>query len=222
MTPPIFLRSSRIASVCLLMFVASVMFGQKEVIGLNSPDAFLEKAILHPPANSPVAIIEFEDLECPACAYAFPIVQKAVERFHIPLVRYDYPLPLHQWAYPAAVYARWLRKTRGVEAENQYRKQIYLNQSKISTQEDLAAATSKFQVPLNVVKDKVYLKLVDADIDAAKRLNVVMTPTVIVVTNDRYDIVSGNPKVDKARFNELERIIETALAAQLVPVHQPK
>ncbi len=62
---------------------------------------------LRPPAGARVAIIEFEDLECPDCARANPLLKQAAEQYKIPWVRHDFPLPQHDWSFQAAVNARW-------------------------------------------------------------------------------------------------------------------
>ena len=51
---------------------------------------FKDTSMLRAPKGSQVAIYEFEDLECPACSHAFPLVHSAVERYKIPLVRHDF------------------------------------------------------------------------------------------------------------------------------------
>jgi hypothetical protein len=43
--------------------------------------SFRDTSMLRAPAGSKVAVYEFEDLECPACAHAFPIVHEAVEKY---------------------------------------------------------------------------------------------------------------------------------------------
>src|SRR5271165_6380528 len=71
---------------------------------------FRDTSMLKPPAGSKVAIFVFEDLECPACAHAFPVVRTAVEHYKIPLVRRDFPLTeIHIWSFDAAVTARYLQ-----------------------------------------------------------------------------------------------------------------
>src|ERR1700710_2964330 len=69
----------------------------------NTGNTFKDTSMLKPPAGARVAIIEFEDLECPACSHAFPIVHQAIARYKIPLVRYDFPLKMHIWSFDAAV-----------------------------------------------------------------------------------------------------------------------
>src|ERR1700722_2088536 len=68
---------------------------------------FRDTSPLKPPPGARVAIFEFIDLECPDCANAAPVVKEASEKYHIPLVRHDFPLPQHPWSFDAAVFARW-------------------------------------------------------------------------------------------------------------------
>src|SRR6202166_5049780 len=66
-----------------------------------------DPSALKPPAGTRVAIIECEDMECPDCARANPLLREAAAQYHIPWVRHDFPLPFHAWSFDAAVYARW-------------------------------------------------------------------------------------------------------------------
>ena len=66
-----------------------------------------DPAALRPPAGARVAIVEFEDMECPDCARANPLLREAAAKYNIPWVRHDFPLPFHPWSMQAAVNARW-------------------------------------------------------------------------------------------------------------------
>src|SRR5437660_12691888 len=50
---------------------------------------------LRPPTGAKVAIVVFEDLECPDCARAAPLLQDVSKSQRVPLVRHDFPLPKH-------------------------------------------------------------------------------------------------------------------------------
>ncbi|MGH9548901.1 MAG: DsbA family protein [Terriglobales bacterium] len=39
----------------------------------------------------------FEDLQCPDCRRAAPLVEEAARTYKIPVVRHDFPLPMHNW-----------------------------------------------------------------------------------------------------------------------------
>jgi len=58
-----------------------------------------DPAALKPPAGARVAIIEFEDMECPDCANANPLLREAAAKYNIPLIRHDFPLPFHPWSF---------------------------------------------------------------------------------------------------------------------------
>ena len=57
-----------------------------------------DTSALHPPAGARVAIVEFADMECPACAAANPIVKSAVAQYKIPWIRHDFLIPNHIWS----------------------------------------------------------------------------------------------------------------------------
>jgi hypothetical protein len=63
--------------------------------------------VLRPPKGAQVAIVVFEDLQCPQCRRVAPILEQASKTYKIPLMRHDFPLPMHNWSYEAAVMARY-------------------------------------------------------------------------------------------------------------------
>ena len=92
--------------------------GQRALIGEIIPfgsDPFaaartaLEKGINGPsrgPADAPVTIVEFSDLQCPHCKEAQPTVDKLMsEEKNARLVFQNFPLQSHDWAAKAAAYA---------------------------------------------------------------------------------------------------------------------
>ncbi len=59
------------------------------------------------PDGVDVAIVVFEDLQCPDCRRSHPILVEAARATGVPLIVHDYPIPRHDWAFPAAVLARY-------------------------------------------------------------------------------------------------------------------
>ncbi len=58
------------------------------------------------PADAPVTVVEFSDLQCPHCKDAQPTVDKLMaEEKNARLVFENFPLPSHDWAAKAAAYA---------------------------------------------------------------------------------------------------------------------
>jgi protein-disulfide isomerase len=60
----------------------------------------------HGPADAPVTVVEFSDLQCPHCKEAHPTLEKLmVENKNVRLIFQTFPLPMHDWAAKAADYA---------------------------------------------------------------------------------------------------------------------
>ena len=75
---------------------------------------------LRPPKGAQVALVVFEDLQCPDCRRAAPLVEEAARTYKIPVVRHDFPLPMHNWSYDAAIIARYF-DTRSKQLGNDFR-----------------------------------------------------------------------------------------------------
>jgi protein-disulfide isomerase len=154
----------------------------------QQPDHFRDTSMLVPPAGAKVAIIEWEDLECPACAHAFPFVHAAADHYKIPLVRYDFLIPGHIWSREAAMYARYLQVKVSPELATQYRREVFASQFKIASKDDLNRLTQEFftkngkQLPFLVDPTGELAKQVNADVALGNKLGLTETPTLIVVT----------------------------------------
>jgi protein-disulfide isomerase len=181
----------------------------------------LNAAPLHPPAGSSVAIVEFEDLECPDCARANPVVKEAIEKYHIPWVRHDFPLPFHTWSFEAAVDARWF-DTRSKRLGDQFRDDVFAAQQTIKTRDDLHAFTQKWATdhklafPFVVDPQGKLEELVKADYDLGQSVGVQHTPTIWVVTKQ----TSGSPFVEVLDRAKLFTMIEEAQAGADAPGHR--
>jgi len=164
----------------------------------QGPDAgFKDTSMLKPPVGHKVALIVFEDLGCPGCASAHPYELKAVEQTGVPLVRYDFPLAAHIWTFQAAVCARYIQDKISPELAEQYRTDVFASQRMISNKDDLDRFTQTWmsrhgkQMPFVLDPDGSLGKKVQADYDLGRRLNLQYTPTVVVVTKDKYQVVCG-------------------------------
>jgi protein-disulfide isomerase len=72
--------------------------------GMNGPT--------HGPANAPVTVVEFSDLQCPHCKEAQPTLDKLMaEDKNVRVVFQSFPLPMHDWAAKAAAYADCVSRT---------------------------------------------------------------------------------------------------------------
>jgi len=166
-------------------------------------------SILKPPKGASVAIVIFEDLECPDCARAAPLVAEASRTYKIPLVRHDFPLPMHPWAYDAAILARYF-DTHSKPLGNEFRDTVFRHQLEITkaTLRPFAekfAAAHKIDLPFVVDPEGKLAKLVDADRELGKQLDLQHTPTLYVVSNRR----SGTPFVEVVDRSQLFQLIDT-------------
>jgi protein-disulfide isomerase len=168
---------------------------------------------LRPPPGAKVAIVEFEDLECPDCARANPVVKEAAEKYHIPWVRHDFPLPFHTWSFQGAVDARWF-DTKSKKMGDDFRDAVFAAQATIQSQENLTVFAQKFATdhklafPFAVDPQGRLEQLVKADYDLGQSVGIQHTPTIWVVTNR----TSGTPFVEVVDRSKLFQLIDQAEA----------
>lgn len=180
----------------------------------SSAAAFAADAtVLKPPRGAAVAIVIFEDLQCPDCSKAYPVVWEAANAHKIPVVLHDFPLPMHNWAFDAAVWGRYFDQV-SPEMGNEFRKFIYVNQIQI-TRDNLPQWTQKFaaenkaSVPSDKDPDGKLADLVKADYLLGQRIGVEHTPTIWVVGNSGVSV----PLVEEVKVREkLGQMIEDMLS----------
>lgn len=167
---------------------------------------------LKPPPGARVAIVVFEDLECPDCARAYPVVWDTANTHHVPVVLHDFPLQMHPWSFDAAVYARYF-DTKSEKLGNDFRGYIFKNQTEIN-KGNLLQYVEKFgndnKAPLpfaidpqGKLKDKVI-----ADRDLGTQIGLQHTPTIFVVG----DGGAATPAVEVNDRSQLGQIVQDMLA----------
>jgi protein-disulfide isomerase len=172
-----------------------------------------DPAALKPPAGARVAIIEFEDMECPDCARANPLLHDAAAKYGIPWVRHDFPLPFHAWSFQAAVNARWF-DTKSKKLGDEYRDTVFANQSSITTMDVLRTFTEKFAadrkiaLPFAIDPQGTFSAQVKGDYALGQRVGIEHTPTIWVATNNS----KGAPFVEVVDRTKLYQLIDQALA----------
>src|SRR5215813_4357788 len=183
----------------LLLFAVPALAG-----ALHAADA----SSLKPPPGARVAIVVFEDLECPDCARAYPVVWEAARAHKIPVVLHDFPLPKHPWSFDAAVWARYF-DTKSEKLGNDFRGYIYVNQPQINPT-NLQRFVQKFadenKVPIPFVTDpegKLKAK-VQADYALGQKIGLEHTPTIFVVGSGG----ASTPFVEVVDRDQLSQIIE--------------
>jgi protein-disulfide isomerase len=164
---------------------------------------------LKPPKGAQVAIVVFEDLQCPDCRRAAPLVEQAAKAYKIPVVRHDFPLPMHNWSFDAAVIARYF-DTISKPLGNQFRDYIFEHQPEI-TPANLRGFAEKFatdhkvDLPFVVDPQGKLAGLVTADRNLGNRVGIEHTPTIYVVSNK----TQGKPFVEVVDRSQLFQLIDT-------------
>ena len=149
----------------------------------------------------------FEDLECPDCSRAYPMVWDAANAHKIPVVLHDFPLPRHNWSFDAAVWARYFDQT-SVALGNEFRKYIYANQAQVS-KENLQQWVQKFgqenKAPVPFVRDPggKLAEKVRADYALGQRIGVEHTPTIWVVGNSCVSQPLVEEVKDRGQLNQM-------------------
>ncbi len=168
---------------------------------------------LRPPKGSQIAIVVFEDLQCPQCRREAPLVAQAGKTYKIPVVRHDFPLPMHNWSYEAAVIAHYF-DSHSRQLGLDFRDYIFEHQPEIfpSNLRQFAekfAADHKVDLPFVVDPQGKFAAEVNADRELGKSLQLQHTPTIYVVSSKP----KGHPFVEvKEPSSELFQTIDAMKA----------
>ena len=178
--------------------------------------AFAQEAVnpaLRPPKGAQVAIVVFEDLQCPQCRREAPIVAQAGKTYKIPVVRHDFPLPMHNWSFEAAVMAHYF-DSRSRQLGLDFRDYIFEHQPEIFPTNlrqfaEKFAADHKVDLPFVVDPQGKFAAEVNADRELGKELRLEHTPTIYVVSSKP----KGHPFVEvKEPSSELFQSIDAMKA----------
>ena len=158
---------------------------------------------LRPPKGAQTALVVFEDLQCPQCGRVAPLLEQASRTYKIPLVQHDFPLPMHNWSFEAAVMARYF-DTHSKDLGNTFRATVFEHQLEITPQNlrafgDKFATEHKVTLPFVVDPDGKLAALVRADKDVGMGLHIDHTPTIWVVSNKK----GGKPFVEVTDTKQL-------------------
>lgn len=182
----VFSRGARIPSliVCSVVFAATAC-----VFQCGAQTQVHDASALHPPGSARVAIVEFDDLECPACAAANATLKSAAAKYQIPWIHHELLIPSHVWSPAATVNARWF-EAKSKALGDEYRDAVFANQASIYNTGMLAQFTENFAkahgigLPFAMDPQGKLAAEVQADNDLAKRTGITKTPTIFIVTQN--------------------------------------
>jgi protein-disulfide isomerase len=208
----LFLRSTLLAALAAGILAAAPT-AQAQFGGAAPTTPVRDPAALKPPAGARVAIIEFEDMECPDCANANPLLREAAAKYSIPWVRHDFPLPFHPWSFQAAVNARWF-DTKSKKLGDDYRDAVFAAQPSIMGMDGLRQFTENFAkahniaLPFAMDPQGKFSSDVKADYALGQRIGIEHTPTIWVTTSNS----KGAPFIEVVDRTKLYQLIDQAIA----------
>ncbi len=165
------------------------------------------------PANSPVRVVIYEDLQCPDCAAFRQVLdEKLLPRYRsmVTFEHRDFPLAKHAWARRAAIAGRFIAETKPTVAGD-YRSFVMAHQDEITAANfnDILERYAKEHGidPAQAVASEEDPKLaaaVQADFEEGVARGIAHTPTVLV---------NGRPFVEHFTYEEVAQAIDAELAA---------
>jgi protein-disulfide isomerase len=176
----------------------------------------LQKKVTGPsrgPADAPVMIVEFSDLQCPHCKEANPTVERLLkEEPNLRFVYQNFPLPMHNWAQKGAAYADCTAKISN-DAFWKFIDSVYEAQAEITAE--------NADLKLTELADKAGVKgsdvaacsaqsdtqaRVEVSMNLGKAMDVNSTPTLFI--NGRPVGVNGN------NYDVLKQLVDFAAKAK--------
>jgi len=196
------IKTMKIQRLLSRLMLLSLFLFSLPVFAQDVPEA------LRPPKGAQVALVVFEDLQCPQCGRTAPLLVQASRTYKIPLVQHDFPLPMHNWSFDAAVLARYF-DTHSKEIGNAFRDSVFEHQMEINPQNlrgfaDKFASDHKIGLPFVVDPAGKLAGLVRADKELGVSLHIEHTPTIWIVSNKR----NGKPYVEVTDTKELYVMID--------------
>jgi protein-disulfide isomerase len=164
------------------------------------------------PANAPVTLVEYADLECPTCARMHEFLEtKVVPRYgnKLRVVFKEYPLPMHDWSFTAAIAdqcayeinpSTYVPLRTAIFRNQQLINIANLRDSLLSYGEQ--AGLDRVQLA-GCLDAKSSLPRIQRDMAEAKRIEVISTPTVFI--NGRMMV--GLPSED-AYFKAIDAALQ--------------
>jgi protein-disulfide isomerase len=142
-------------------------------------EPFIANAPTEGASTPTVTVVEFSDFQCPSCqrasGYLEPILAKHGDK--VRYVRYDLPLTMHSWAFPAALAGRAIYRQKP-ELFWEYKKQVYSNQGSLN-------AFLFWDWARQFAEDhELDLKKYDADLASEELKNEILHGAGTALTND--------------------------------------
>ncbi|MEK2687538.1 DsbA family protein [Bdellovibrio sp. GT3] len=143
--------------------------------------------VIFGPKDAKVTIIEYTDFECPYCAKGHATVAEVMKAYpkDVRVVLKHLPLDFHPLAMPAARYFEAIAMQDHAKAEKFYNI-VFENQGELRTKKEAFLKDSAKKVGADMkrletdVKSEKVTKIVDADMEEARKFNFSGTPGFLI------------------------------------------
>jgi protein-disulfide isomerase len=196
------MKTKMVALIAAVMMMASAAWA-----------AAGDTSALHPPAGSRMALVVFEDLQCPACARAEPLLEQAARNYHLPLVRHDFIIPIHTWSKEAHIIARYFdahSTAQSPQLGEEFRASVFASQSAIYNKEKLREFADKFAAAHHTALPAFYDPTGElrAKVEADTQLGRVTGETGVIHTPTIY-VVSDSKQMPYLEVKDTEKLFDT-------------
>jgi hypothetical protein len=133
-------------------------------------------------------------------------------------MRYDFPIQGHIWTFQGAVYARFIQEKISPKLAEEYRSDVFAAQRTIANKDDIQRFTQQWlehhgqHMPFVLDADQSLTKAVQADYNLGQRINIRYTPTIIVVTKDKQQVICGTGVNGYDNPDNIRPAVEAAIA----------
>jgi len=193
----IFHKVSVVVIFLLLCLTACQKNGQLH----ERPNAFGQ--VLNGAATSKVRIEVFSDLQCPACRNLFlNIIQPVMEEYQdkVSVIYYEFPLNMHQYAYPAARYIAAAAELGPQQVLSVYEaiftdQPYWINDGNLEDSVSKALSTEDFLRVRQILRDENSLaeinKKIEKEQSLGRRRGVKSTPTLFISYSGKEEKIEG-------------------------------
>ncbi len=171
-----------LAAICLLS--AATQNADPKCLGTNT---------------APITVQLFSDYQCPTCRTLYietitKMMTDCIASGQVYLVHHDFPLPMHQYAKKAALYANAAARVNKFETVSN---ELFQKQAVWTANGDIEAVLSPLLTSAEMtkmrqlIKDPAIEKSITSDVALGTQYGVQGTPTMIITRNMRVYPISG-------------------------------
>jgi predicted DsbA family dithiol-disulfide isomerase len=204
--------------ILLILLIPAFSYSQSNAQRFDVP---VGNSFVLGPRNAPITIIEFGDFQCSFCARAHPIIERLVREHSDVRLVWKFALhPFHDWARGAASAALaageqgkfWEMHELLFEHQNDLREEQLFQIA-----EQLGLDMSAFR---KVFMSASHQRIMDADTELARSLDVYSTPTLFV--NGRKIVGIRQYEVMVQVLDEERRLLAMEKVPSTLPVPSPQ